>query len=283
MISDIIYKNNHGCSHQCHQAGPVAMLADDLKEHGAILDSNFVIHIDKEADIDVLNMPWQHLKRAIADIAVRKRNLKAAENRTHMDGLKEVDTQIVHRIIHGLGEKEKKVYRHITSGGAWAENHLEDIGYTDGLCRHCGQKVSDISHALWQCSEINKHRSNRDLCDLDPETLPCYIKHGIPAAMTTNVKGPYWSEEYSVNQIASNEQLCNAIGIKTGKKQEVVASCKQQEITDTLAKSCIDNTTHNARQAFQGLKQSKAPPHFALPHKCTAKAPQSINVYSDGS
>ena len=101
--------------------------------------------------------------------------------------------------------------------------------------------------------------------------------------MTTNVKGPYWSEDQDTNQIASNEQFCNAIGLKTGKKQEVIASCKQQEIKDTLAGAGIDSTTHNARQAFQGIKANKGPPHFALPHKCTAKAPQKINVYSDGS
>ena len=282
-ISDIIHHYNSNDSKQCNHTGPVAMLVQDLKDHGATLSNNVVIQMEREADVDVLNMPWQHLKKAVADIAIRKRNKNAAEQRTHLQGLQEVDTQMVHRIVNSMGDKEKKVYRHISSGGAWAENHLEDIGLSNGVCRHCGKKVNDISHVLWQCGEISKHRVNKELCNIDPDALPCYIKHGIPAAMTTNVKGPYWCEDRDTNQISSNENLCNAIGLATGKKQAVVASCKQQEIHDTLANAGIDSNTHNARQAFQGIKSNKEPPHLALPHKCTAKAPQEINVYSDGS
>ena len=108
MIIDIIHNYNSNSNNQCLHTGPVAMLINDLKDHGASLTSNFVIQMDKEADIDVLNMAWQHLKKAVAEIAIRKRNRNAAEKRTHMEGLQEVDTQMAHRIVNGMGEKRKK-------------------------------------------------------------------------------------------------------------------------------------------------------------------------------
>ncbi len=150
IIGDILRHYNSNSNKHCNPTGPVAMLVQDLIDLGATLNNSFIIQMKHEADVDIVNMPWQHLKKAVAEMGIRDRNKKAAEQRTHLQGLQEVDTQMVHRIVNDMGDKEQKVYRHIASGGAWADNHLEDIGYSNGLCQHCGQKVGDFSHVLWQ-------------------------------------------------------------------------------------------------------------------------------------
>jgi hypothetical protein len=50
-----------------------------------------------------------------------------------------------------------------------------------------------------------------------------------------------------------------------------------------LCKANLDGTKVNARQAFRVIKASKDPPHLALPYRCHVKAPDDINVYTDGS
>ena len=99
-------------------------------------------------------MPWQHLKKATIELAANKRAENASEHRTHLHDIKEIDNQIVKKVVHSLGEKEKRVYGHISSGGAWSEGHLHDIGLSEsGKCTHCGEEVHDIAHMELSCGQ----------------------------------------------------------------------------------------------------------------------------------
>ncbi len=283
IIRDIIHYCNHKSPSDVDSAGPVSLLQQDLKDLGAGLSDSFVITMDNEADIDIINMPWQHLKKAVADLVIRKRNKQAAQQRSHINGMQEMDNQMARKIVNKLGPKEQKVYRHVATGGAWADSHLASIGKSDGCCPHCGKSVDDMTHILWDCEEIHKHRKLRDLCGLDHSQLPTHIKHGIPSAMTTDVQGPYWSNHENGNQIGNNKQYCKDIGLRTERNNANIASCKYQEVKDQFSQAGIDCTQQNARQAFSNIKAIKEPPHFALPNKCSVAAPHDINVYSDGS
>ncbi len=283
IVGDIIHYCNGKQVNEDDSAGPVSMLRQDLNDLGAGLTNELIIKIEGEADIDIINMPWQHLKKAVAELVIRNRNKLAAKQRTHLSQVDEIDNQMIKKIVNKLGPKEQKVYRHIATGGAWADNHLADIGQSDGLCPHCDKQVNDITHILWECEHIHKHRKHRDLCDMDHAQLPLHIKHGVPSAMTNDIQAPYWSKHEDGNQISNNKQFCKQIGMWTGKNSANIMSSKHQEVKDALSNVGIDGTKQNARQAFTNAKNNKQPPHFALPHKCYARAPNEINVYSDGS
>jgi hypothetical protein len=263
-------------------SGPVTLLIGNLHKYGAKLSNGLIITIDNEAPIDVINMPWQHVKKAVAEVVINNRSKIASKQRTHLEGLIETDMQIVNKVIAQLGPKEKKIYGHISSGAAWADNHLKDIGESDGKCIHCGEDVDDISHITWKCKVIHKHRKINDLKELNPDVLPCYIKHGVPKAMSTDVQATFWGDKLEIDS-PSNEQANNAIGVATCNKSRIVATCKQQEVDDVLSNAGISKQSHNARQAFSKLKANKDPPHLALPYECHRKAPADINVYTDGS
>ncbi len=131
-------------------AGPIGLLMRSLEQAGAKLSSDLVISKECEADISLKDMPWQHLKKSIADLAAHQRAANATKDRTHLEGLEEVDYHMVKKVMANLGPKEQRIYNHISIGGAWSEAHLEEIGLSDGKCVHCGQEVQDIcqSHGI---------------------------------------------------------------------------------------------------------------------------------------
>ncbi len=190
---------------------------------------------------------------------------------------------MIKKIISGLGPKEQKIYNHISSGGAWSDAHLQDIGPSDGKCVHCGQDVQDISHITWNCPKINQHRKINDLKEVDSDMLPVFIKHGIPKAMSTNVEEVFWGKVPMADGKQCNRQTLEAIGKQATSKRKVVASCKHQEIKDVLKGNNLIPGNCNARQCFQQIKANKQPPHLALPYRCHRPAPADINVYTDGS
>jgi hypothetical protein len=54
-------------------AGPVGMLIQMLGDIGYDISRDFTIYMEGECPIDLINMPWQHLKSALRDIVRRKR------------------------------------------------------------------------------------------------------------------------------------------------------------------------------------------------------------------
>ncbi len=263
--------------------GPVGLLLHSLRQVGANLTPDFKVTKLKEADISIIDLPWQHLKKAISDLAVHHRATLAEEDRSHLTNLDEVDNQIVKKIIGSLGPKEVKVYNHVSTGAAWSEAHLEEIGYSDGKCKHCGGGMKDITHICWDCPEISKHRKVHDLKDVNPDLLPDFIKHGVPKAMSPDIEGAFWGGVPTTDHYHGNEVTLKSIGMPACNKRKVIASCKNQEIKDACKEHDIDFTTCNARQCFQQIKACKQPPHMVLPYKCYRPAPVDINVYTDGS
>ena len=107
--------------------------------------------------------------------------------------------------------------------------------------------------------------------------------------MSTDIEGTFWGEAKEevlskTNSTTSNHNdTLNNIGITTNNKEQVYASCKNQEVKDLLKENGLSNSTHNARQSFEAIKVAKGEPHLPLPYKCRRTPPDNINVYTDGS
>ncbi len=184
---------NRDVTNEISQAfGPVGLLLQDVHRLGGHLDENLVLRVPGEADINVWNMPWQHFKKAVTGIMVRDRTRKAALTRKHLDGLGEIDADMLKECVNKLGEKEQRVLTHTATGAAWSDVNLADIGKGDGKCRHCGAGDATIEHVLWHCKSIHKHRRQRLLEGLNPDDLPVYLKAGIPATMTSSMDTTFW-------------------------------------------------------------------------------------------
>ena len=84
---------------------------------GATLGTDLVIRKESEASIDLWNLPWQHLKKALTEWCIVTRSKHAAKDRTHLQQVDEIDAHITKKIISCLGDKERKVYSHISGRG----------------------------------------------------------------------------------------------------------------------------------------------------------------------
>ena len=118
--------------------GPIGLLVQELRAMGADIDDNLRITQPSEAAIDLWHIPWQHLQKAVAQIAVRHRTRQEASSRQHLAGLTEIDEPILRSCINKLGGIEKKIITHIATGGAWGEQQLHEIGRGQmSVCRIC--------------------------------------------------------------------------------------------------------------------------------------------------
>ena len=80
-----------------HDFGPVGLLISDLEKLGCKLNENVVIEQKNDVNIDILNMPWQHLKTAVMHIQTSSRIKTVDECRTFCGHLHEIDETVITR------------------------------------------------------------------------------------------------------------------------------------------------------------------------------------------
>ena len=114
----------------------------DLKAVGCELDYNLIIRVPDDVDIDIWNLPWQHLKKAVISLATRTRAKKVTEART----IHGIDDQIIKTVVNHVGTNEQRVYCHIDTGGLGYEHQKVELQTSDGICQHCKQQVKNSSH-----------------------------------------------------------------------------------------------------------------------------------------
>ena len=274
--------DDEGDSDDPVQFGPVGMLIHQLAAYDHSIDTSLIIKGPNEAEIDVWNMPWQHLKTAVMGIVQRHRTKRIDEHRTFVGTITEIDDNLHKKVIHHLGTAEQKIHMHISTGGFWAEIQNDAINSTGTQCQHCGQEVTGPEHVLWRCPCINKHRKHREMCEVDPNDLPKSILNGLPPAMSSRIHSFFWDKEDKPFQHGDTKHV--AFGMPKNKFHSNLMQSDQMLLDALLDKLGIGHYEINARQAFTQLKKDNASDTIMpLPYKCVRDAPEQINVYTDGS
>ena len=92
----------------------------------------------------------------------------------------------------------------------------------------------------------------------------------------------YWKTSDNIdNQCEANN--AHFIGIPTSTQATNKATTNNLDLDNALGSITAKEEVIFARQAFQILKTGSPDIIMPLPHKCTLNAPDSINVYTDGS
>ena len=243
------------------------------------MGQDLIIRQDDEPDIDIWNMPWQHLKTAITSIPVRQRTKATDSNRTFAGNIKEVDHEMMKGLLNKMGHKEARIYRYISTGAMWNEHQLNNIDKGEGKCRHCGIKVEDSEHVLWKCPVIHKYRTNKDLCKLDTKHIPKTLINGIPTTISCELAADFWGNKHGQEVDDDTKQLIGQLKGHKGKVQEA----RQMELMQCFQDEDIDIANKNARQAFNALRTLPSITVMPMPIVCHTTAPEEPNVYSDGS
>ena len=161
---------------------------------------NFTIRQHGEPVIYVKDIPYQHLRPAIDDIAVRPRSIAAADTRPCWKDLREVDRDTYRVAVNKLNTEQQRITTYLSTGGALANDRLYDMGQSDSrACQFCGHHTQTIEHLCWKCphpdlvaARIKVHPKELDLSQLDPDDLPNSLLIGVPPIMATGVYGTYW-------------------------------------------------------------------------------------------
>ena len=241
-----------------------------------------MIRQPNEAPIDMWNMPWQHLRKAIEEVAVRGRFRAEAQHRSHLKGIQEIDTHILRSCIGRLGRAERNIIAHVATGGAWGDDKLAEIGRSDGMCRHCGQQKAGVDHIYWDCSIVNRHRKLRTVGALLADKLPQCLRRGVPSAMTGGLACSFWGASL-FDMGTQDGDILEAVGLGRTKHRRNVQEaqeCARDSIRQDIG---AKGDTLNARQTFQLAKADQAPTVLPLPKKQENPAPEKINAYTDGS
>ena len=261
--------------------GPVGFLIEDLTRAGIKFDDSLRLHEEGEVPIDIWEMPWQHLKRAVFDLLTRARDKRVDNHRTFAGKFNELDYDISKKINHSLGYKEKRVYMHVATGGFWGEDHMQEAFDTDGKCPHCGEQNVSTKHILWQCPNINQNRSFKELCDLPSECLPEAIANGLPLAMAATSKQAFWGE---CDHEGMDDTSKGLIGVPFNRNGHRKADNMDSLINLQPASKGMEAIgSKSARAVFNQLRSSDGECITPVPFKCLANAPDKINVFTDGS
>ena len=77
--------------------GPVGLLLADLKHYGYTMEEDLIMKSHNEINIDLMNIPWQHLKKAMFDIVARNRAKETNKQRTFCGDIEEIDEEMLKR------------------------------------------------------------------------------------------------------------------------------------------------------------------------------------------
>ena len=162
---------------------------------------------------------------------------------------------------------------------------LGDIEKGNGNCPHCGHIGADTKHLLWDCPAINEKRKHKDLDNLKSDWLPKATISGLAVEMAIETNGTFWGPNYDA--VIDTENLQNIRNMSKNKEDKPLAMGINELNNDYMLKEAYEqynvNVSSNARQTFQHIKHSKTTSEIPMPYKVYADAPETPNVYTDGS
>ena len=168
-------------------AGPIGLLLMTTHDYAAAIAPDFTIHAHNEQPLNIHNMPWQHLKLELVEVAKRARFRQVATHRTLLAGSpNEIDDLVLNRAMTKLAPSDQTWLHNIHNLGRWTSSSLERFAPEgDGACCHCGAPDAGLLHLLWECPKLQEARYDGDeeLQQLKMQHLPPCWRIGLPSAL----------------------------------------------------------------------------------------------------
>ncbi len=160
---------------------------------------------------------------------------------------------------------------------------MKEIGRADDAkCDLCGEDDSSILHCVWKCKAIQAKRHESYVCNINVDDLPLHLAMGLPGAMSSELHTTFWGTKRGDLQIEDGDPKIK-LGLPKTNQEYQRKECWNQEVLNVRHEKQIGEKKLNARQIFTKIRSSKTREKLTLPRVCEEKAPDEINVYSDGS
>eukprot|EP00973_Karenia_brevis_P069465 9658870-Karenia_brevis.AAC.1 len=101
---------------------------DALESIRAEINDDLIVRQRGEADIHILDAPWQVLGTMVEEAAQRARWKDAADKRACMRDTPELDRAVMMTSINKRTDEEKRILTYILSGAAWTNACRHEIG-----------------------------------------------------------------------------------------------------------------------------------------------------------
>ena len=182
------------------ELGPIGMLLTTVHKMGAAMDTqNFDIHKRGEVSTAFLDIPYNHVKKAIANHLTRARSRAAQTQRTLNQDMEETDIAVFKLAFRRVMGEARKIVSYLTAGGALSRDKLFDMGLAKTKqCPFCSCSIQTIDHTLHYCNhpELVKARAWQEedpinINSIPPDMFPEELRLGIPIAMDQTITGTY--------------------------------------------------------------------------------------------
>ena len=230
---------------QCKPHGPVGYLITSTCEYGMAMDNQLTIYQHQELPLPIMLLPHQQIKPLVSKAAARGRMLHAQETRTNLTGIKEMDTQVYQMAMRKRKGDDRRTLLWATNGSGLSETKLCAFGLSaSSKCPFCPCEVQTFEHIIFACPAFIDERLAGPtwLRDFDLQSLPAYIKQGIPKALCADIQRTYWGDTWEQPDLAGQVGMQNAYKTDAGRKAMLLLERLDEE--DKLL---------NARQFFQKL------------------------------
>ena len=243
--------------------GPIGLLLDSIRNLGAGMCPDFLIHQKYEPAVSLMETPWQHLRPITEDIAFRARFKCTVQKRTFLKSCgktAEIDRETFNDATKNRTNEEKRMLSSITNFGRWSDSKINSFDpENDGACWLCQAPMGDTTHILWDCCELREARIDGDL-DFDGikwQNLPPMLLMGLPPAMRADDSYSFWDGTDCVQ----TQQLPECMRLPRTWKME-------QAARDLISSRNLYTSKLNARQFIayhkvQGIKEDYPMPFFA--------------------
>ena len=262
--------------------GPIGLLLQSLREVGADLDENLCITQPNEAPIDIWCMPFQHLKKAVAEIAIRDRLRREAAHRQHLAGVAELDGPIFKNCINKEAWLRRGLLRMSPQGALGGMTSLRRLGEAKGIASTAGYRVRALSTFIGSVLALTSTGTYASWSAYHRRLCLRTSSMAFPAqwmAGWTNLSGGQGSMALPTSIQSASACLASVQQLSRG----MCSRPSRSNSTAFLAEHKMCGDTMNARQIFQNVKAMDATPHMPLPEPCTRAPPAMVNAYSDGS
>jgi hypothetical protein len=232
------------------------------------LDEKMCIRAHNETPIDIYECPWQHLKHEVLEVTTRARHRHAAQQRTALKGIAELDNFIIKKLRAKQNDEEARIVGATMSLATWDDQQKAALDYKeDDLCFICGLQPGTFAHMVGRCTGLEHIREDKELAAIC-HLLPDPILLGIPAAMCADWNEPWWG---------GGDRWPGAGELKETKvaKKLFGEALITTRAFARLKRRTPDELTMNARQFMRHLRGTFPATPWNMPSPCTDAPPCS--------
>ena len=137
--------------------GPIALLLHSMHQVNGTIDSYFNVQFEDGGNLDIINIPSQHVNGMFEHRATDARLRWAATIRKDLKYTESLDREVLRGATKGRDMEEARILKHYMSLASWDNDKLYDAGQVDSReCEVCGHHTRTHEHLMKYCTKAGK-------------------------------------------------------------------------------------------------------------------------------